>query len=301
MKLVVDISRYQNPTAWQWATLGSILDGIIIRLSYGITEDRSASKHVANAKNVGLPFAGYHWVDPTWDMLGQIRKYTEVAEKHKPASMFNDSEQYWRDWTAFMAQDYAKAYATRFTPTQLNRYYKDFFDATRNLLTVGNYTGKWFMKAYSPQMAEWVVPNNFWNAHYVTTSRIFTPSNVRAYAETLDLEGAIGRQFSGGGLNVTGLQRLDWNIFSDAGFAKMFDHQVTIPEPPPVVVPPPPPVPTNLYKVNTYALYIRDVPNGRITGWKWKNEAVIVSEIVNGWAHLVQGGWMSVKYLVMVQ
>ena len=234
-KLLIDLSKYKSITTAQWDIFGLILDGVIIRLGYGVTEDEKAAKHVADARRVGLPVGGYFWADPTWDFDRQIAKYREVVVKYKPACMFNDAEQFWRDWTAFMARDMATAYATRFSAAELNTFYKRFYDATKGMLPTGIYTRDSFMTEYSPQMTEWVVPANYWAARFVKNTHVYKPTEVKAYAETLDIGQGIGRQFAGVGggvtpLNVTGLPSIDWNIFTDAGFNVMFKNAVpTVP------------------------------------------------------------------------
>jgi len=298
MKLTVDISYYNSLTPAQWDILGLILDGVIIRLGYGITEDSAASKHVEQAKRVGLPYVGYIWVDPTWGMDAQLSNFKRLIEKHKPAGMFNDAEQYWRDWNAFMSGDYVKAYATRFSPSELNKYYKDFYDKTKDLITVGNYTGMWFMREYSPQMMEWVVPNNFWNAHYTLTTKTFKPSDVKAYASTMDVGSAIGRQFTDR-LNVTGLPyKLDWNIFTDEGFNVMFKHGSHIPVEPPEEV------------MNTNATVLADVLNVRSSpevnwfnkvGKFIKGERITIESQENHWGKVTYpiNGYVSMGYVAL--
>ena len=78
----------------------------------------------------------------------------------------------------------------------------------------------------------------------------------------------------------------------DADFELLFGQSVPVP---------PVPVPTNkFYKVITFALWVRAVPNGTIVGYKWRGSIVEVTEIVDGWAHLKEGCWMSAdpRYIV---
>ena len=223
MKLLIDVSQNNIVTPAQWDILGGILDGVIIRLSYGVTEDVGAFGHIAQAKRVGLPFAGYSWVDPTWDWDRQINMYKSVVAKYKPLSMFNDSEQYWTDWAAYTRKDYSEAYRTRFAPEQLNTFYKKFYDFSKTLgVPIGNYSSNTFMNDYSPQMREWVVPNNYWRASYPYFDNPCLPEDVRDLAETISLGEGIARQFAGGNLDVTGLPPLDWSKFTDESFERMF-------------------------------------------------------------------------------
>ena len=236
MKLVTDISYHNYISPEQWNIFGDILDGVIIRLSYGVTEDTRADDHVENATRVGLPIAGYHWTDPTWGMERQLERYAAVVAKFQPTSMFNDLEQYWTDWDAFNRQDYVAMYATRFTPYEINNFYRNFYNATRDLdiVTVGNYSAEWFMQRYAPQMREWVYTSNYWDAGYVAENlNVYQPSEVRAYAENININYGFARQFTSK-LKVTGLPlNLDWNKFTDEGFEIMFNHGENNPDQPP--------------------------------------------------------------------
>ena len=223
MMLLIDVSQNNILTPAQWDILGKILDGVIIRLSYGITEDMGAKGHIEQANRVGLPFAGFHWADPTWDFTIQMNKYKEVVKRYKPVAMFNDYEQYWADWSAYTRKDYTEAYRTRFTPEQLNNFYLKFYNTSKLVgIPIGNYSSNTFIKYYCPQMKDWVVPNNYWRASYPDFPDIYLPEDVRAKAETIAIGDGIARQFAGGGLNVTGLPPLDWDVFTDESFERMF-------------------------------------------------------------------------------
>ena len=225
MKLVIDVSYYNwNLTDAQWDIFGEILDGVIIRLTYGKTQDPKVQNHIDQCNRIGLPYAGYSWVDPTSDFQSQLNTIITAVKQFKPSALMLDMEQYWTDWAAYMRQDYAEAYRTRFTPEQLNTYYKKFFDASKQYVgaTIGCYSSNSFMTDYCPQMKEWVPYNNYWRAGYPINNNHYEPEQIRALADTIDITGCIGRQFSDG-LDVTGLpSKLDWNVFSEEGFRIIF-------------------------------------------------------------------------------
>jgi len=231
MKLIIDISKYQwNLTDAQWDIFGKILDGVIIRMSFGRTIDSMAAEHIRQCNRVGLPYIGYSWIDPISDFQGQLNTIIAAVQRFGPTAIMLDMEQYWQDWVAYMEKDYAKAYASRFTPEQLNSYYKKFFIAAKQYVsvTIGCYSSNSFMNDYCPAMFDWVPFNNYWRAGYPLNEKHYEPEEVRAYADTIDLTGCIGRQFSDG-LDVTGLPgigKLDWNAFSNEGFSILFGDKV---------------------------------------------------------------------------
>lgn len=259
MKLAIDVSYYNNLSPAQWDLLALVLDGVIIRLSFGLTQDTLAQKHIENANRIGLPYAGYHWVDPTKDLNSQVNFYKSIVEKYGPASMFNDYEQYWTDWAAYMRQDLATAYATRFSASQLNSYYKNFHDLSKSKLTipVGSYSADWFISKYSPEMGNWITKENYWEARYLRyydsawwnakqteLGKDFDISKIIEIAEQAKIVKGIGRQFESyievKGLNSNISYHLDWNVFTDESYYRMFgvdpDQEEPIPENPDVFV-----------------------------------------------------------------
>ncbi|MFH2039512.1 MAG: SH3 domain-containing protein [Chloroflexota bacterium] len=292
MKLLIDVSYYNNLSPAQWDLLAPILDGVIIRLSYGLSQDQMAQTHIDTVKRLGLPYAGYHWVDPTRDLYSQINFYKFIVERFKPASMFNDFEQYWTDWAAYMRQDLATAYATRFTAAQLNSYYSKFYEESRKLVNipVGSYSADWFISKYAPDMGNWVTKTNYWEARYFRyydstwwmakkkeLGKDFDINKILEIAKQAKIIKGIGRQFESY-IEVDGLSEnigyhLDWNVFSNQGFYRMFGVD---PEPKPI------PPESEVYvvvsqKVGNQALRLRAKPNtksgvlaGEIAGTKLK-------------------------------
>lgn len=253
MKLVIDVSYYNNLSPDQWDLLAPVLDGVIIRLSFGLTPDTMAQKHIDNANRIGLPYAGYHWVDPTKDLNSQANFLKTMVEKFGPASMFNDYEQYWKDWAAYMRQDLATAYATRYSSSQLNSYYKNFHEVSKNKfnIPVGSYSADWFISKYSPEMGNWVTKENYWEARYFRyydsawwmakqkeLGKDFEISNMIEIAEQAKIVKGIGRQFESyvevKGFNSNIGYHLDWNVFTDESYYLMFGVDPNQEEPIPV-------------------------------------------------------------------
>jgi hypothetical protein len=311
MKIAIDVSYYNNLNPAQWDLLAKVLDGVIIRLSYGLSVDTMAQKHIENANRVGLPFAGYHWVDPTRDFNDQINHYRATVEKFGPASMFNDYEQYWQDWAAYMRSDLATAYATRFSPTQLNSYYSRFHEASRSMLNipVGAYSADWFISKYSPAMGAWVTKENYWEARFLRyydnawwsvkqkeLGKDFDIARIKEIAKYAKVINGIGRQFESyievGGLGNNIGYHLDWNTFIDEGYYRMFG-----------VDPDEEPVVTDVYvlvsqQVGNQALRLRAEPNtssvviaGEVAGTKLK----VLEESIKALPKVgVIGQWLNV-------
>lgn len=315
MKLVIDVSYYNNLSPAQWDLLKPVLDGVIIRLSFGLTQDSMAQKHIDSANRIGLPFAGYHWVDPTKDLNSQINFYKTIVEKFGPASMFNDYEQYWSDWAAYMRQDLATAYATRFTPAQLNNYYSKFHIAAQTKLNipVGSYSADWFISKYAPDMGSWVTKANYWEARYFRyydsawwmtrqkeLGKDFDISNMIEIAKQAKIIKGIGRQFESY-IEVKGLSHnigyhLDWNVFSEEGYYRMFgidpdQEKEPIPVEPDVFV-------VVSQEVGNQALRLRSKPDtsgtvlaGEVAGTKLK----VIGEIQLALSRIgVIGQWLNV-------
>ena len=242
-KLVVDVSYHQILSPEQWDLLATVLDGVIIRLSFDLNTDTSAQKHIDQCNRVGLPYSGYHWVDPTVDMTKQLTKVVEVIRKFKPFSMFNDYEQYWTDWAAYERQDLAECYRTRFTPEQLTTYYSTFNTKIRRMVTtmpVGNYSASWFMDSFCPGIKDWVI-KNYWEALYLRYHDIeyweekkkefpFDIMRMREIADEVVIYNGLGRQFETY-VEINGFSKwrgwhLDWNIFNENGFSLMFGGEM---------------------------------------------------------------------------
>jgi hypothetical protein len=292
MKLVIDVSYYNNLSPAQWDMLAPILDGVIVRLSFGLSQDTLAQKHIDNAKRIGLPYAGYHWVDPTKDLNSQSNFYKTIVAKYNPASMFNDYEQYWTDWSAYMRQDLATAYASRFSPAQLNNYYKKFHEIAKSKVNipVGSYSADWFISKYAPEMGKWVTEENYWEARYFRyydrawwmakqneLGKDFDITIIKELASQAKIAKGIARQFESY-IEVKGLDsninyHLDWNVFTDESFYRMFGVD---PEEEPI------PVEPDVYvvvsqEVGTQALRLRVKPDttaqvlaGEVAGTKLK-------------------------------
>jgi hypothetical protein len=304
MKIAVDLSWYNVLNSSQWDILASIVDAAIIRLSFGTTHDSMAGRHVEQCQAHGIPFAGYAWIDPTKHMPSHLDTTMAIIEKYDPAVMFLDFEQYWTDWAAYMRMDLAQAYATRFKPAQLEKYYFTFLEYLKSSadIPIGCYSADWFIEGYAPQMKKWVFGQNYWEARYFRyydkawwknyqiSSGIPIPiENVKEIAAHATIFKGIARQYESL-MPLKGLPaHLDWNVIADDHFDLLFKGQ-------PIPIPDPPPFDYEKYIV-LETCWVRDAPNGLKVGYFYKNAEVLVSEIVDGWAH-IETGWIFSKLLM---
>jgi len=242
MKLVIDVSNYQKLlSAKQWDLLATIVDGVIIRIVYGTTFDEYATQAIKECESRGIQWTAYGWVDPTKNMISQQIKFRQAIDIYNPPSLFNDYEQYWSDWAAYMRQDLVEAKRTRFTPDQLNKYYKTFHDwcSTNIPASTGNYTGLWFIDEFCPNMKDWVWESNSWEARYLRYydavwfkamkllwGNPYNISKVEILANYAKIINGGIRQFETL-LTIDGLKEnieyhLDWNVSNDTTYYKMF-------------------------------------------------------------------------------
>ena len=305
MKTVIDVSYYQmNLTEIQWSLLSHMVDGVIIRLGFGITLDSEATNNVYHARKLKIPYTGYWWVDPTKDISQQRDAIAfRGISIFNPPSMFLDMEQYWSDWSAYMRMDLTEAKRTRFSKERLGEFYKNIFTQTKKVITrpIGIYSGGWFVDEYAPDLATWIYKENFWGAEYLHYTdpywwndykKMNSPIPINKIDEIVahvSIWRGIARQFESyipfNSLNIP----LDWNVFTDEGFAKMFNQSYVPGDTPPVSDP---------YEVTATHLNIRSGPGTtfEVIGSLPYGKMVVCKEIINGWMK-IEEGWVSTTWL----
>jgi hypothetical protein len=302
MPITNDLSYYNVLTPGQWDTLRKVVDGQVIRLGFGLTFDSMADNHIEQCIRLGLPYAGYWWVDPTRPVDAQAAMLVRAINQFNPHSIFLDFEQYWTDWAAYMRQDLTQAYASRFSPQQLDDYYRSFWRKVTSTVTipVGIYSADWFISQYSPGLSRWITTENYWEARYfryydktwwadkqVELGKPFDIENMRDIGAYARIYKGIGRQFESL-VPVVGIpHHLDWNTWTPDGFLKMFGVEVDHPEPPEPI--------GQIYTVTTPA-WVRETPNGKIVGYRLKGASILVLDIASGWAKM-ESGWMGLSVL----
>ena len=316
MRILSDNSSWQIFTQAQYDTLAFGTDGAIIRTGFGLNTDKMAATHLIEFRKRATPVSSYWWADPTVDVLAQARFIVATVKRLMLPSVWLDVEQYHSDWAAYMSGDYAAAYATRFTPAQLETFYHRLYnEVVAGLfgtgIQVGIYSADWFITGYCPALANWVYDCNYWEARY---ARYYNPAGLKEFysivgkpfpiermrdcAQYFPIVRGIARQFESY-LFVQGMNpHQDYNFITDEGFNKMFDMDMIVD--PPVVVEPP--TVHKEFLVNTLVLNIR---SGAGVGYskvgvyyKWTKVAIL--EVSGDWGR-TDRGWISMALVVPIQ
>ena len=317
MRSATDNSYWNTFTQIQYGILASGTDGFIARIGRDLYIDPKAKTHLENARSRGMPVSGYWWVDPTVDKVRQVALIIDTAKKFMLPSVILDLEQYWRDWAAYMRGDYVTAFATRFTPAQLDGYYHYVcYEVRKGLeasgIVVASYSAPWFIEKYAPNLNTWVDDYNYIEAAYLRyTDPAGLASMYKKFGKPLDISHledfkaiapitrGIGRQWESL-LYVKGLyEHQDYMFFSDAGFNTIFG--VNNPEDDPIVIVPPVTA-SKTYLINAWTLNIRSGPGveyPKIGSYvKWQK--VSIFEVSGDWGK-TEKGWINLTYTLPIQ
>ena len=79
---IVDVSHHQGRINWD--VFSKQVAAAIIRLGYGVTEDREARRNVAEAVRLNVPFAVYHYFVPAVDPVAQGEFFGKLAGEIAP-------------------------------------------------------------------------------------------------------------------------------------------------------------------------------------------------------------------------
>jgi hypothetical protein len=317
MKLATDNSYWNTFTQIQYNILASGTDGMIVRIGRDLYVDPKAKTHLENARSRYMAVTGYWWVDPTVDRARQVALIIDTVKKFSLPSVILDFEQYWRDWAAYMRGDYTTAFATRFTPQQIDGYYHYvYYEVKKGLsaygIEVGTYSANWFIDKYAPNMKTWVFDCNYLEALYLRYTdptglanmykylgKPFDIEHLSAFETIAPIVRGIGRQWESL-LYVKGLyEHQDYNFFTDAGFNKMF--QTNHEEEPPVLPEPPASV-NKTFLINAWTLNIRSGPGVGYSKigvyYRWNKVAIL--EVAGDWGK-TERGWINLTYTLPIQ
>jgi hypothetical protein len=316
MKIGIDCSYYNNYSSTQYDLLASGIDFAIVRTGFGLNVDKKASTHLSEFRKRQVQVSSYWWADPTVEVSSQARFIVSTTKKNILPSVYLDVEQFWSDWAAYMRGDYATAFATRFTPAQLETFYHrlyneviaGFFGAGTE---TGIYSADWVIDGYCPSLASWVYDKNYFEARYL---RYYNPSGLASIYQKFGKPISIDKlsEFIQVAPIVRGSARQweslvyvdklyehqDYVFITDEGYNKMFDMDVVVD--PPVVVEPP--AVNKAFLVNTLVLNIR---SGAGVGYskvgvyyKWTKVAIL--EVSGDWGR-TDRGWISMALVVPIQ
>jgi len=308
MRWGVDISRYDEVTDAHWqAMTNNGLSFAIIRACHGAGyTDPYLPRHVTQAKNYGIPFGLYQWVDITQDIQKQVDYFLHLIEQYSPKCAACDFEQYWTDWDAW---NRARLGGTNPIPTmppeQINAFYLECFTKMKARLNIPlvSYTGSWFVNQYSPQMSAWLGQSYLWLASYISS-----PSGVIDWNTFEGIVKDLGTPIFPVGLNrwdtwqfstslsITGIPHIDMDaVISEEIFNNLFISSR-------IYEPPAGGITQKARVIASPSLRVRDAPNiqAQILRSMPYGTLVEVEEIQNGWARLVAGGWCLAQWLQLL-
>lgn len=251
----VDLSKWNSltiPQAEQLVENGCV--GFIIKAGQYNFEDSGCASNVAIAKEVGLPYAIYHWGDPIRSASVQVDFIKKLVDKYEPSAIALDMEQYWSDWAQWyrVVVEHSGETLSKFSALTLYNFYYHYmqlvYDNYHDELPIIGYSARWFIQAYCPTLGG-VIENlcdYYWNAAYIRWKQYDQDPNVtwqefHATLESLEpdkilLPTGIDKwdlwQFAV--MPMAGWSKLDCDIITSEAKAIIFgDGEITPPEPPP--------------------------------------------------------------------
>lgn len=167
-----DISNYQpNFDFRKFEELGGI--GVIVKASMQLGFDSHYRIFAEKIRRTNLLFGIYHWVDP---IPGSIAKqcdlFSTAIETVHPDFICGDNEQWWADWNKYYLAIQKKiqfSEVPKLSSDRINKFSKDWFEEIHRRfpqLTLFQYTGKWFIDGYCPQVKNWISQYPLWLAEY---------------------------------------------------------------------------------------------------------------------------------------
>src|SRR5512146_1812448 len=162
----LDVSAYQVNVPWA--------DLVAHGLGFAVIKGDQATatdNHMAQARTANVPLVGeYFWDDPTQTAQAQIDCFAADVREHNPDFIMLDVEQYWAYWQQFwdyLAGKITQAMIVRKSPTAISDHAWFVLSGLKKLfpnLTVGLYTGTWFVNTYAQPMISWMGSYPLWMA-----------------------------------------------------------------------------------------------------------------------------------------
>lgn len=166
-----DLSDYDAFIEWSKVEAPNV----IIKIGGSLWESKLGLKHAIAAHQAGKRVCLYYWNDPLHDPIKQADHFLSLAQKVIDAGvpvygLFVDVEQWWSNW------DLWRQYKGVFTDTRIphltdsqisenGRRMVESIEA-RTSITVGVYTGNWFVVGCAPSMKKWIVNHYIWVSYY---------------------------------------------------------------------------------------------------------------------------------------
>lgn len=76
----IDVSHHQNPASLDWAGMRAAgCDAAIVRLTYGLMQDKRAAEHIKRARDAGMAIGAYHFSRCSQPLGDQIEAFVTAA------------------------------------------------------------------------------------------------------------------------------------------------------------------------------------------------------------------------------
>ena len=238
MKIVIDVSAYQSVYNFEKFKLliNSGVSAVIIRAGCYYTEDTMLLTFVNWCKQLNVPFSLYWYLYPNTTST-QADKFITVAKKYP------ENNGLWIDVEEHTG-----------SASFLDGYYKSEFTKVKNAFPdklVGIYSGGWILNTYIPNMYKWAAQYPYWDAYYVkytawwkayiaslggtwdSSAKTISIANLKNIMLEIEKHPIVHAN----GMNTLlwqcityipftelteGQRHLDFNICTDANFAKLF-------------------------------------------------------------------------------
>lgn len=241
----IDGSRYQPRLSYRMLAEGGVR-GVIAKASQGSSlKDPMFYQHMYGAREAGMAFAAYHWLDPMIEVQRQIDNFLDMALADGVDFLAVDVEQYWADWS-----EWGKKHITKFVPPhKISSAAYVMASALRQTATpVIVYTRTSFVRSYAWPMESWLYRYPLWLAAYpytktkVTTTwgelrETWLPKSEPVKPKNVDRW--TFWQFSGDKFILPGTYGkvidLNWFNGDDADY-EFFLYNYNLPQPPPVPI-----------------------------------------------------------------
>ena len=171
------------------------MKAVVLRAGYANSEDTLLSTLVSYCDELDIPFGLYWYLYPEDNYQNQIDKFVSVIKKYPDTkNAVLDFEEYkmpslsnilsidiggsrlGSNYEKHMDALHKKGLAVtttklsaNYSTKYLSAFYKNSHDALKKALTIPimDYSAKWCIDGYFPEVASWLKPEFYWNAAYV--------------------------------------------------------------------------------------------------------------------------------------
>jgi len=166
-----DLSDFDVFVEWDKVTAPNV----IIKIGGSLWESKLGLSHAINANKAGKRVCLYYWNDPGYDPIQQADHYLSLAQKVINSGvpvygLFVDVEQWWSDWDLWRQYKgvISDTHIPHYTDSQISENGRLMVESleARTSITVGVYTGNWFVEGCAPSMKKWIINHYIWVSYY---------------------------------------------------------------------------------------------------------------------------------------